>query len=562
MELNFDNKENKNNNIKNIEVKSINDEPIKDLINLNNKIENTLLDKIHQLSFLKELKLKIYHSLYENHSFKNDYKIIPQIIENIEKQIINYQDEIDSSIIETLEYLMMLFLFHFDIHIIKIGFKLIKLLIDNIEESYSNELLEYFIKIIQLLNIKKQASNENFSLIITIIIYNISLGIYIIMSNNQIIKESKKSFFEFIKKNILDINLIYLFFIPCGNNTINYSKILNNDEIRFIYEKISEKLNRTYTDLVNNLPNKKMDVIYINEKVNKIGIFCKILNSVTIEGNRTYIIDKLIKNMVPIGQRILETFNYFIELQNKELKLCSETIENIFEYFNNIGVFSFDNIIKAICFVNKMFTDYSNNYLSIIIYLVNQLYKFALSTEENKSKNIILLIIQIIDIVLKRNKFQNNNEIKLDIYELYKINKIYNFLLKIDLEIEIPKDKFPNAYSFFKENNINCFDSFEKGFNEKNNNFLSEKYLNSIAVGNSENKCINKNSFLNCLNKFEDFANSFKESLDIKKNLSFDKIIEKEKKEIKNKENVSCQDLETFFLKNSMEMFNEICSIK
>ena len=562
MELNFGNQENNNNNIQNNEVKSIKDNPIKDLINLNNKIESTLFDKIHQLSFLKELKLKIYHSLYENHSFKNDYKIIPQIIENIEKQIINYHDEIDSSIIETLENLMMLFLFHFDIHIIKIGFKLIKLLIDNIEESYSNELLEYFIKIIQLLNIKKQANNENFSVIITIIIYNISLGIYIIMSNNQIIKENKKSFFEFIKKNILDINLIYLFFIPCGNTTINYSKILNNDEIRFIYEKISENLNRTYTDLVNNLPSKKMDVIYIKEKVNQIGIFCKILNSVTIEGNRTYIIDKLIKNMVPIGQRILETFNYFIELQNKELKLCSETVENIFEYFNNIGVFSFDNIIKAICFVNKMFTDYSNNYLSIIIYLVNQLYKFALSTEENKSKNIILLIIQIIDIVLKRNKFQNNNEIKLDIYELYKINKIYNFLLKIDLEIEIPKDKFPNAYSFFKENNINCFDSFEKGFNEKNNNFLSEKYLNSIAAGNSENKCINKNSFLNCLNKFEDFANSFKESLDIKKTLSFDQIIEKEKKEIKNKENVSCQDFETFFLKNSMEMFNEICSIK
>jgi hypothetical protein len=194
-----------------------------------------------------------------------------------------------------------------------------------------------------------------------------------------------------------------------------------------------------------------MDVIYIKEKVNQIGIFCKILNSVTIEGNRTYIIDKLIKNMVPIGQRILETFNYFIELQNKELKLCSETVENIFEYFNNIGVFSFDNIIKAICFVNKMFTDYSNNYLSIIIYLVNQLYKFALSTEENKSKNIILLIIQIIDIVLKRNKFQNNNEIKLDIYELYKINKIYNLSKKIEHYFNIYLRKM---ISFFNKETV------------------------------------------------------------------------------------------------------------
>ena len=96
------------------------------------------------------------------------------------------------------------------------------------------------------------------------------------MSNGQILKKNKKSFFNFIKMNINDINLLYLLCIPFDNNLIKYSNILNNDEIKFIYEKMSEMLNRTFTDLTNNLPKKKTDDSYIKEKVNKIGLICKI----------------------------------------------------------------------------------------------------------------------------------------------------------------------------------------------------------------------------------------------------------------------------------------------
>lgn len=77
------------------------------------------------------------------------------------------------------------------------------------------------------------------------------------MSDNQILKENKKSYFDFIKKNIDDINLIYLLFISSDNELIKFYKIFNNDEIKFIYEKISEKLTRTYNDLTNDLPKEK-----------------------------------------------------------------------------------------------------------------------------------------------------------------------------------------------------------------------------------------------------------------------------------------------------------------
>ena len=560
MELNDDNNGNKNSqNLKNekslIEMESI--EELKEIII---KTNSSLSDKTEQISFLNDLKKKIFHSLYENHSYKNNHNIIREIIQNLEQYLLSDSKEIFPLLIETLESLMMMFLFHFDIHITKIGLELLKFLIDNLEESYSNELIEYFTKIIQLLNIKKQVNNKNLSFISSTIIYNICLGLYLIMSNGQILKENKKSFFNFIKKNINEINLIYFFFIPCDNNSIKYNKIFNNDEIKFIYEKLSEMLNKTYADITNNLPNKKSDVLYIKEKVNKIGFICKILNSITIEGNRTYILDNIIKNMLPICRKILETFNYFIELQNNELKISSETLENILGFFITIGVFSLENIIKTISYVNKMYNDYSYDYLSTIIYIVQELSKICLNYEKNKIKSIISLIIQIIEVVLKKNKEKNNNKLLLDIYELYKINKLYNILLKIDSNLVIVQNKYPNTYKFFiEEKDINYFEDIEKRFNEKNFDFLSQIYLNSIGAGNKvSNNYINKKSYLNCLKKFEDFKNSIKESLVIKDGFSIDKNIDIEKKELENKENVTFEEFESFFLKNSMEMFNEI----
>ena len=130
---------------------------IQELIDLKDKLTVSLSDKSLQASFLNDLKLKLYRSLYENHSFKNKPKILEDIIKGIEEFILSKNSlEMITPIIETLETVMMLFLFHFDLNVIKIGFSLVKFLIDNLEESYCSELLDYFLKIIQLLNIKKR----------------------------------------------------------------------------------------------------------------------------------------------------------------------------------------------------------------------------------------------------------------------------------------------------------------------------------------------------------------------------------------------------------------------
>jgi hypothetical protein len=556
------NKESQNSNLDKNNL--FNKDNIQELIELKEKFKDSLSDKSLQSSFLNDLKLKLYHSLYENHSFKIKPEVIEKMIKEIEAFILSQNSsDVITPIIEALESLMMLFLFHFDLNIIKIGFSLVKFLIDNLEESYCSELLDYFLKIIQLLNIKKRINNENTAFISSSIIYNLSLAIYIILADTQILKENKKPFFDFVKKNISDVNLLYSLFFPYVNNQIKNDKIFGNEEIKFIYEKIGEALNNTYTDLTNNLQRKKSDVLYIKEKMNKIGMLCRILNCVTFEGHRTYIIDKLIKNMMPLSQRILDTINYFCGSQNSELKFPSETIENIFAYLKELGVFSFEKILKPISFVNKMFNDYSSDYLSIIIYLIEELYRLSLnfqSPEDNNIKKIILLLAQIIEIVFQKNKQKNNDKVCLDIYEFYLVNKIYQIILKLEPNITFPQNKFPNICKFFvEEKDKNPFEEMAKGFNDKNFDYQTQIYLNCISAGNEANNMINKQTFINCFNKFMEFKNSIKEPLLIKNEFEMDKSIEKEKKEMVSKQNISQDEFKTFFLKNSMEMFNEIC---
>ena len=71
-----------------------------------------------------------------------------------------------------------------------------------------------------------------------------------------------------------------------------------------------------------------------------MGMLCRILNCVTFDGHRTYMIDKLIKNMIPLREKMLETFD---ELINTEIKFPPETIENIFTYFITLGGLSLES---------------------------------------------------------------------------------------------------------------------------------------------------------------------------------------------------------------------------
>ena len=543
----------------------LNTETTQELLKIKEILSTSINDKT-ELSSLSDIYKNIFHSLYENYSYKYNYEIITEII-NLFKSYISLDMNIKTEPLIFMEKLLMLFLFHFDQRSNQIGFELLKYLIDNIEMSFSNSLLSYFCQLLKILNIKKNILTKHSpsSIVLSIVLYNISVSIYIILSDNQIFKENKTNFISFIKKNIKDIGSIYVLFIPYDNNFYLNQKIFEENDIKYIYENLGENLNKTLSELSNEInlknKNKNPDSLILSEKINIIGSICKILNSITDEGSRTYSMDKVIKNLIITLQKILTIINSIKELNIQGLLFEVENIENIFEYCIKLKIINYDNILKLFTFVNKMYNNYPCEYLIIMSNLVKELNKIILAENENSKLKVLLqIVLQILETILKKNK--SNNQINLQIYELIKINQIYSYIINYKNEIEVYKEKFPNVFNYFN-GEIDKGNDILKGFLEKNDNYLSQIYLDCIAEGNKinnikKNKSIDKNLFINCLEKFEQFKNCIKETLDLKGISNIEKNIEEEKKQISKSDNLTFEDFQDFFLNNSMEMLQEL----
>ena len=543
----------------------LNTETTQELLKIKEILSTSINDKT-ELSSLSDIYKNIFHSLYENYSYKYNYEIITEII-NLFKNYISLDINSKTEPLIFMEKLLMLFLFHFDQRSNQIGFELLKYLIDNIEMSFSNSLLSYFCQLLKILNIKKNILTKHSpsSIVLSIVLYNISVSIYIILSDNQIFKENKTNFISFIKKNIKDIGSIYVLFIPYDNNFYLNQKIFEENDIKYIYENLGENLNKTLSELSNEInlknKNKNPDSLILSEKINIIGSICKILNSITDEGSRTYSMDKVIKNLIITLQKILTIINSIKELNIQGLLFEVENIENIFEYCIKLKIINYDNILKLFTFVNKMYNNYPCEYLIIMSNLVKELNKIILAENENSKLKVLLqIVLQILETIFKKNK--SNNQINLQIYELIKINQIYYYIINYKNEIEVYKEKFPNVFNYFN-GEIDKGNDILKGFLEKNDNYLSQIYLDCIAEGNKinnikKNKSIDKNLFINCLEKFEQFKNCIKETLDLKGISNIEKNIEEEKKQISKSDNLTFEDFQDFFLNNSMEMLQEL----
>lgn len=543
----------------------LNTETTQELLKIKEILSTSINDKT-ELSSLSDIYKNIFHSLYENYSYKYNYEIITEII-NLFKNYISLDINSKTEPLIFMEKLLMLFLFHFDQRSNQIGFELLKYLIDNIEMSFSNSLLSYFCQLLKILNIKKNILTKHSpsSIVLSIVLYNISVSIYIILSDNQIFKENKTNFISFIKKNIKDIGSIYVLFIPYDNNFYLNQKIFEENDIKYIYENLGENLNKTLSELSNEInlknKNKNPDSLILSEKINIIGSICKILNSITDEGSRTYSMDKVIKNLIITLQKILTIINSIKELNIQGLLFEVENIENIFEYCIKLKIINYDNILKLFTFVNKMYNNYPCEYLIIMSNLVKELNKIILAENENSKLKVLLqIVLQILETIFKKNK--SNNQINLQIYELIKINQIYSYIINYKNEIEVYKEKFPNVFNYFN-GEIDKGNDILKGFLEKNDNYLSQIYLDCIAEGNKinnikKNKSIDKNLFINCLEKFEQFKNCIKETLDLKGISNIEKNIEEEKKQISKSDNLTFEDFQDFFLNNSMEMLQEL----
>ena len=320
--------------------------------------------------------------------------------------------------------------------------------------------------------------------------------------------------------------------------------------IRDILDKYKTELNKKFNqlnDLISKFDNSLSSKSICQQSFDKVGCICKIIDSFIIIGHRTYNIDKIIKNLIPISRKILNLL--ITKIDNENLILSLETISNIINFTNSIDSFDNEHILKTLNWNQKLLQnniEYLMNTYEIIEILSKITIKYQ-GSNQNK-ENICLVIIQIIENILS----MNNIIIDISVpFYLIKIKKCVDSIQNSNFIID--KNKFPKAFNFFNEEcNLN-----EIKYDNENFNFYNREYIKSIKESNGEDKNFDINFIQNCILKFEEFKNSIKQIYSLSDSKDTDNRIEKFKKKLTSNKLMS-EEFETFFLETSIEMFKEL----
>ncbi len=518
------------------------EECINNIINASNNKED--------LKNINEIYNIVYNSIFTSISL-NDFMAlsIDNLISSLQNYILTFQDNLNIESMELIEKIMFMCFFHFHLKIINLGFSILKFLLEITDYSYHEQLLTNMIKIIQILNLKRNIGKSNNS-ISSVIISNLSLSLYFILNYENPNQNTKKIFYDFILKNLNETNLIYLLTISCSNEN-NFSKSLNTDMIRDILDKFKTELNKNFNQL-NNFISKNDNSLssksICQQTFDKIGCICKIIDSFITKGHRTYNVDKIIKNLIPISRKILNLL--ITKIDNENLVLSLETISNIINFTNSIDSFDNEYILKTLNWNQKLLQN-NIEYLMNTYQIIEILSILTIKSQgNNKNKeNICLVIIQIIENILSM------NDVIIDIYVpfyLIKIKKCVDNIQNSDYIID--KNKFPKAFNFFNEecNNLN-----EIKYDKENFNYYIREYIKSIKESNGEDKNYDINFIKNCILKFEEFKNSIKQIYNLNDSKDTDNRIENFKKKLASNK-LKNEEFETFFIETSIEMFKEL----
>ena len=518
------------------------EECINNIINASNNKED--------LKNINEIYNIVYNSIFTSISL-NDFMAlsIDNLISSLQNYILTFQDNLNIESMELIEKIMFMCFFHFHLKIINLGFSILKFLLEITDYTYHEQLLTNMIKIIQILNLKRNIGKSNNS-ISSVIISNLSLSLYFILNYENPNQNTKKIFYDFILKNLNETNLIYLLTISCSNEN-NFSKSLNTDMIRDILDKFKTELNKNFNQL-NNFISKNDNSLssksICQQTFDKIGCICKIIDSFIIKGHRTYNVDKIIKNLIPISRKILNLL--ITKIDNENLVLSLETISNIINFTNSIDSFDNEYILKILNWNQKLLQN-NIEYLMNTYQIIEILSILTIKSQgNNKNKeNICLVIIQIIENILSM------NDVIIDIYVPFYLIKIKKCADNIQNgNFIIDKNKFPKAFNFFNEecNNLN-----EIKYDKENFNYYIREYIKSIKESNGEDKNFDINFIQNCILKFEEFKNSIKQIYNLNDSKDTDNRIENFKKKLASNK-LKNEEFETFFIETSIEMFKEL----
>jgi hypothetical protein len=289
--------------------------------NLNNFTNKELILKIS--TELTESLREYIFNYYDNQNFNQTLKTGLIDIIKLMLELTNSENpSLTNELMEKMEFFMFLFLFHFDIDLNYISFYILNSILIISDPNYHRETLQNFIKIIQILKVKKTVNN----VVCTKIITNLSNGLVIILYNTT--SEVRKCFYDLLKTNSQDPILPY---ILCNGTSedLNFSKMFSNEMISDLLEKFSKEFEK-HLKLLEGFLSKNDKTLTsktrIKQSIDIINCICKTMDSFAIRGNKSYIMDKIMKNLTPIIKRFwnLILFNsdiyvsliYFIFLGN------------------------------------------------------------------------------------------------------------------------------------------------------------------------------------------------------------------------------------------------------
>lgn len=509
---------------------------------------NSLSNQLLQGTGVEIIKDKIRKIIYGERAPDQVRKEeIEKLINTFQEMLSTIDEEKKGMLLKLFEGLMFMFIFHFDIEINNFGFVLLKSIIQITKLDYHKELLINIIKIIQILNIKRNIQNSS-STILNIIISNCSNCLSVIL--NFVSPEAKKIVYDFIKKNVIDYTLIYLLLINCYKD-FNYSKVFSSDQVYDILDKYKNELEKKYFFLEKMMNSNKFDntlsnKLQIKQILDTIGAICKILDSFIYRGHRTYNVDKIIKNLIPLCQKLIILLS--TKINDSGFNLSTESIQNIVCLFQATNCLDTEKALVLLHWNQKFLESNLQYFINtdlIVECLINcTITEQTFSPSKTKIENICQIILQVIENVLIFVNSQPESNMTNAI--LYKM--LLN-ILKIKPDLTIDVNLFPKCYDYFKKSTLKLINIYSS-----NNDYCNAMYQDSMKL-----KEQNENDyFADCLNKFEQFKNSIKTCYNLQDTrLKFEKKIDLFKEKV-SKNKYKAEDYELFFQSCSNEMFAEI----
>lgn len=524
-------------------------EPPNHLSSLKNKLN--LLSQSHSpIPDPSSIKQEIYNAIYGGLSEKQVNKSeIKEILVLLKQIFISSDEENKINILKIMEELYFIFIFHFDFEINHFGFVLLKFLLEITNFDYHKEMLMNVIKLIQILNIKRSAPCAS-TTIANLILSNCANSLSLIVRTSN--SDTKKILYDFIKKNYSEYNLIYLLLLGCDCE-FNFAKLFSNEQLYDILDRYKSELDKHYKNLDNYLSSKTYDATLssksqVRQIVEKISAICKIIDAFTNRGHRTYNIDKIIKNLIPTGRKLIGLL--MLKVNESDFDLSPEAVNNIIGFLQATNCLDTENVLLILNW-NQIYLKsdlkYIGNSERIVENLINcEITNQTFSPSPQKIENVSQVVIQIIENILTA-YVSDKDDIIISFY----IYKMYASVLKLNSKLKIDSNLFPKTYEFINSNKA-IFNSFSQS------NFEYSCRIYDNAINNNGDKKYDKKYLLDCLTKFELFKNSMKACYNLQNaSLPIETKIEKFKSQI-NAKTIKLEDFESFMLESSIEMYTEI----